>query len=98
LENSFEEIEALENWGDLIRLNFPDGMETHGFTFLGVDRKDPSKIITFTKNGSTRSPFVFMDLDKVREEWSFDDERYYRAKSVPIDPSTDANAVCAGFN
>ena len=93
LKNSFEPIDALSQWGDLVRIS-SGGEEIHGFTFLGVDSNEPAKKIVFTKNGYMRGNFLFMDFDTVTQMYG-GDVSYFRSIRAAIDPKADPSAPCA---
>ncbi len=94
LRTAFEPIDAPSQWGDLIRLTAQND-EVHGFTFLGVDKKDTSKKIVFTKNGYAQGYFQFMDFQTVTLIYSGTQPTYFRRVRAAIDPKEDASAPCA---
>lgn len=96
LENSFEEIATPSQWGDLIRIALKNE-EVHGFTFLGVDRKNREKKIVFSKNGYRQSAYQIEDYDAVSDGYGGSSEtlKFYRRVREVLDPTEDSSAPCA---
>lgn len=97
IKNSFVELHPQSmselEFGDLIRLA-NGNQEVHGFTFLGLDRKQPSDVIVFTKNGYAQNRYVFMTLETVRGIYSGTEISFFRPTRTPLDPATNSNTEC----
>lgn len=74
----FQQVEAPERLGDLIRLRDNHGRDVHAFTYIGRDRAMPDRRIVLTKNGKTPGAYLFMELDAVLALYSGSEPSYYR--------------------
>ncbi|MDZ4678029.1 MAG: hypothetical protein SGI74_11050 [Oligoflexia bacterium] len=84
----FKVIPEPTQWGDMIYFDL--GRDYHAFNFLGLDLKDPSKKIVFSKNGYERGHFLFMDLEDVKALYApIAKITYHRAKGTPPPPTND---------
>ncbi len=98
----FDSIEKLELWGDMVSFDDYYGVPIHAFTYLGADRKDPSKKLVFTKNGYRVSPYLYMSYDEVYriyESYGIAKVRYYRPKAEAnaLDPKKHTDSPCYSF-